>query len=207
MRFHSLRVGLDCLRCSPPGCRPGSRVPFFASPKKGTKERRPDCRALRATPSLGLRRREKKETRPRFARCSDNFFSDSAVATPSSARHTGGFRSGSRKVARGPALCRTTREAMRSEPSCLPRWRRRGAQQPEGCRPQAGRTKLSEHRWPKAKRASFLCSPSGCEHRSAPGTPGAGVGSPFFAYFLWRSKESRSAAGTTSRRAATQRTK
>ena len=59
----------------------------------------------------------------------------------------------------------------------------------------------------RAKRASFLCSPSGREHRSEPGTPGAGVGSPFFAYFLWRSKESEPAAGRDPRRAATTRTR
>lgn len=34
---------VELVRCSPPGFRPGSRPPFFASPKKGGKERRPRC--------------------------------------------------------------------------------------------------------------------------------------------------------------------
>ncbi len=35
-------------RCAPvPGCAPGGAVPFFVSPKKGTKERRPGCGAPR----------------------------------------------------------------------------------------------------------------------------------------------------------------
>jgi hypothetical protein len=94
------------------------------------------------------------------------------------------------------------RRARRSELCCVPRGRRRGAQRPEGCRPKDGRTKLFEHR-PQGGRV--LRSPSGREHRSEPGTPGAAVGSPFFDYFLWRSKESNSAVGTKSRRAATQK--
>ena len=44
---------MRCWMCGWPGSAPGGAVPFFASPKKGTKERRPCCQrpcaSLRAT--------------------------------------------------------------------------------------------------------------------------------------------------------------
>ena len=204
-----LWIGFAC--SSAPGVRPGSRPTFFASPKKVIKERRPDGSAPGYRGSL---RYSQTGGQPDNSPLSTGTQTGPAVAVyrsypgllRCSAQPTGAEQqphSSLRIAHTGLPLCGKPRRAMRSEPSCIPRGRRRGAQRPEGCRPQGGRTKLFEHR-PQGGRV--LRSPSGREHRSEPGTSGGAVGSPFFAYFLWRSKESRSAAGPKPRRAAAART-
>ena len=183
----SLRVSLCCSHCSPPGSRPGSRPAFFASPKKVGKERRPDCRALRATPSLGLRRREKKETRPRFARCSDNFFSDSAGATPSSARHTGFSQSGPHKVARtrtflwrskerDSAAGTTSRRAAASRTKATRSQRRASLTPPPSPKQTPSHPRSSNQPTPALSahpRTSpeSRCTDSTCRHTTHPPTP------------------------------------
>ena len=82
-------------RCASwPGCAPGGAVPFLASPRKGTKERRPGCGALRFATgcteacSAGAGKKELAL----FAcgeRGSDSFFSFSAPALQASAPQTG----------------------------------------------------------------------------------------------------------------------
>jgi hypothetical protein len=88
------------------------------------------------------------------------------------------------------------------------RLRRRGAEEPKSaCRRHA--TLLARPVCLSVESAANAASSGrllGSEHRREPFAQqrASAVGSPFFAYFLWRSKESRSAAGTTSRRAAPQ---
>ena len=194
--------------CSPPGVPPGSGLTFFASPKKVSKERRPDFRALRV-PEIGAGAAGKKELALLGCaqRSSDNFFSD-PPPRPQSRRSIRALCQGHPRSPAGREVC--ARPAWRCAASCValhPLAAARSA--PARGLPAAGRSNKVV-RAPlarRAKRASFLCSPSGREHRSEPGTPGAGVGSPFFAYFLWRSKESEPAAGRDPRRAATTRTR
>ena len=196
------------------GFRPGGRVTFFASPKKVTKERRPRIRRPAARGSLwcsdlGLHRRT------RCAALRSNSCDESALECAS-------------RIAPSPALLgasygdlnpNTTRlacgiGAQAPLAHCV-------SQFPPDAEGEAGlcsgpvrraeerrvgggvRSTLQQltHRncLSGAQRSEFCDAPP---TRAPQGTPraarGAEPGSPFFAYFLWRSKESRSPAGANS---------
>jgi hypothetical protein len=198
-----MTFGLGSACGSPPGVRPGGRPTFFASPKKVGKERRPAFRALRV-PELGLGPAGKKGTRPHCVRNSDNFFSLSAGPIPSSALNTGKSNSHTARFASPIGGCRAAAphrgDAQRAE-LCSP-WAAPSNAANRGRSGTPRQPDLSESLYPGAS------CPAAPGLRVAQGTPvlrGAAVGSPFFDYFLWRSKESNSAAGPKPRRAATQR--
>jgi hypothetical protein len=98
------------------------------------------------------------------------------------------------------ASCLSEGEAMRSEPCrAASRGWRRGAQGLRGARASALRELTSRRmseRSGQRPRSEFGAAP---QDRAPQSSPAAGraatVGSPFFGYFLWRSKESNSAAG------------
>ncbi len=177
--------------------------------RKATRMRRPAARgSLRCSGRGGGRRtrplRGLGQLRPTAPR----------AATPaplrSSAPHTGQtepLRLAAHRLGRtapvSPDPARAQRcavaEARRSEPRVLllpSPWA--AARSAAGRGRGAQRRRVQTVRAPQG-RVSALAPPR--EHRSAPLAParGAGVGSPFFAYFPWRSKESRCAAGRTSR--------
>ena len=94
-------------------------------------------------------------------------------------------------------------EAMRSEPSGNSRWMRRGAQ----AGGVAARSAVERACLSPVPGASLRARPARRAPQRTPSAQaeeGAAAGSPFFASFLWRSKERRSAAGPKSRRSLTQ---
>ena len=99
--------------------------------------------------------------------------------------------------------------AMRSElPAVGPRGRRRGAQG-FGVARVSALQQLTSGGCSSAVSAANVASSARhpkdrAPQRSPPVGRAASVGSPFFAYFLWRRKESRSAAGPKSRRGLAQ---
>ena len=198
-----LWIGFAC--SSAPGVRPGSRPTFFASPKKVIKERRPDGSAPGYRGSL---RYSQTGGQPDNSPLSTGTQTGPAVAVyrsypgllrcsaqPTGEHNSARFASPTPgSPLRGEPLgrCAASRMAV-----ALPRVERRAWDWAGGRRKKVVRV-------PNEVRASSFFS-----RRPEPklGDPkGAKVGSPFFAYFLWRSKESRSAAGPKPRRAATQRT-
>ena len=172
MRRPSLTRGVPC------GARSAGRSQKLAP--AGLKHLRPT--ALRAaTPRRCAPRRRIRESR---------------TPTPSrlAARRLDEYR---RQMTEG--WCHQRGDAQRAEWSCIPRRRRRGAQRDGvAARSAVERRCLS----PRRGRVSALAPAR--EHRSGPlaTARGAEVGSPFFACFLWRSKESRCAAGRISRHEA-----
>jgi hypothetical protein len=209
------------LRGALPGIRPGGRPSFLCLPKeKKAKERAPrslgrpraDCSALLG---LGVSGRTHSAS---FARCvqtaaRSQMTKRASHATPSPALLDGS--QGPREtLARFAGLVLSARFAScwRSGPLCGPvpggdakraercaRGWRRGAQGLRGARVSAHQQltsrRLSERSAQRA-RSEFGATPQDRAPQSSPASGRtATVGSPFFDYFLWRSKESNSAAG------------
>ena len=206
-------AGRAALRASCRDVRPAAQFLSLLRQRKEPKKGDPDAAPLAGArgPLRCSRRGAVAETRPCGAQTSapDGAARRNPAPLRSSAPHTG--KSNTNPVS---ARCASPRriqkredrgwcpergDAQRAERSCIPRRRRRGAQRDGvAARSAVERRCLS----PRRGRVSALAPAR--EHRSGPlaTARGAEVGSPFFAYFLWRSKESRCAAGRTSRHEA-----
>ena len=210
-----------------PGCAPGGAVPFFVSPKKGTKERRPQVcdpfAALRGKPaSRGLRGAPQNSLRA--ARCVQTTAASQSTKRVHAALHapprkpraagaaTGGLKSIRAIASLGPEHAAQSARALwaeRSDGPCgfpLPSGR---AEKRSG---RGARVQRSMHALRELTRRGCLNGAPQARSEFCGGTPAASiagcpqrsggtrqVGSPFFGSFLWRDKERDCAAGRTSR--------
>jgi hypothetical protein len=161
-------------------------------------------RAARATPSPALLDGSQgpRETFASFAGLKYSArFASRSVSVSASVRAEPVEASGERRPfdkLRANGVGKT--EAMRSEPRRIAsRGWRRGAQGLRGARASALRehsSRLLSERSERSSRSELGAAPQDRAPQSSPAKGRtATVGSPFFGYFLWRSKESNSAAG------------
>lgn len=171
-----------------PGNAPGGAPAFFASPKKVGKERRPDTDAPLRGVRCGARPgREVPKLVPAVLKHRPFCFRPVLRSSPSAHgdEPTRSARCASPRLSRlylcsCMCMCEAQRAAW-SAPLAAGEERRAGRKQ---------KPALSEDR--RDEFAGFPASPSTAAN---PAQPGGRVGSPFFGYFLWRSKESNCAAG------------
>jgi hypothetical protein len=201
--------------CHQAGSRPGRRLTFFASPKKVSKERRPRIRRpatqgpLRCS-GLGLHRRTRCATL-RSNSCDESVLVCASRIAPSPAllgASYGDLNPNTTRLACGIAWRWSLAHCVSQLPPdaegeaglCSgPVWgaeERRAGGGVRSTLPHLTHCDVFER---SRRRSAFRNAPPA---RAPQGTPraarGAPSGSPFFAYFLWRSKESRSPAGAKS---------
>ena len=195
--------------CHQAGSRPGGRPTFFASPKKVGKERRPGLRApLRGVPcgARGLRQVQKlalgtglKQFAPGPSGNLSPLRSSALRTGPEPQYHSPRLRhrarAGSLREPRKPAQASA---CTMPQASCAPLGPMRRAEERRAWGGVRSTLQHLTHRscLSGAQRSEFCDAP---QDRAPQGTPraarGAKPGSPFFASFLWRSKERESAAG------------
>ena len=199
--------------CHQAGSRPGGRVTFFASPKKVTKERRPRIRRPAARGSLWCSGRgciaELAALRSAQTAAMSQMLKRAARATPAPAllgASYGAFNT--TRLACGIAwrwplahcVSQLPPDAAGEAGLCSgPVWSAEERRAGGGVRSTLQALTHCDVSERSRRRSEFRNAPP---DRAPQGTPraarGAPSGSPFFAYFLWRSKESRSPAGANS---------